>query len=55
MDEITEKKGSEVVNDKEDDVGSSVHVLPSPHFASVAFYVCLFSKGACWRVSTLLS
>ena len=48
-------KGNEVVNDEDDDVGSSVCVLPPPHFSYVAFDACLLSKVACWRILTLSS
>ena len=40
------KNRNEVVNDEDDDVGSIVHVLPSPHFSSVVFDACLLFEGA---------
>ena len=46
---------NEVVDDEDDDVGSSGCGLHSPHFTSVAFDAFLISKGVCWSVSTLCS
>ena len=54
-DDGKKKKGIEVVNDEDDDVGSSVCLLRSSQCAYDVFYVCLLSEGACWRISTLHS
>ena len=47
MDVTKEKKGNEVINNEDDDVGSSECVLPSPQFSYVVFDVCLLSEGVC--------
>ena len=43
MDVTREKKLNEVVDDEDDDIGSSGCVLQSLHLASFAFDVCLLS------------
>ena len=44
MDVTTVKKVNEVVDDEDNDVGSSSCVIPSPRFAYVAFDECLLSE-----------
>ena len=48
-----EKKGNEIVDDEDDDIGPGVRVLQSPHFASVMLDACVLSEGVCWLISTL--
>ena len=55
MDFKTRKKGHEVVEDEDDDVGSNRCVLHSTHFNKVMFNACVLSEGVCWRISTLHS
>ena len=38
------EKGNELVDDEDNDVGTSVCVLPLPHFACVVLDVCLLSE-----------
>ena len=55
MDVRTEKKGNEVVDNEDNDVGSSGCIFQSPHLASVVLNMCVLFEGVCWRVLTLNS
>ena len=55
MDVTTRKRGgNEVVDDEDDDVGSSGCALHTPHFSSVVFYACLLSQGV-WVLRHILT
>ena len=48
------KGGNEVVDDEDDDVGSSGFDLHTPYFALFVFHVCLLSEGA-WVLRNVLT
>ena len=53
MDITRENKINDVVDDEDDDIGSSVHMIQSPHLAPFALDVCLLYAGLCWIISIL--